>query len=81
MGVNRLVSRNDRQCHRFPMDMNDDTVTLRARAIVAAALAAKSRDREVTKLLLLVSEQLEEEACRLDIKTGGPKLDWVAPSD
>jgi hypothetical protein len=39
---------------------------------MAASLAARSRDREVAKLLLLVSEELEEEACKLDIKRGDP---------
>ena len=48
--------------------MDDEPVLLRARAAVAASLAAMSRDREVTKLLLLVSEQFEEEACRLEVE-------------
>ena len=59
--------------------MDDEPVMLRARAIVAASLASKSRDREVARLLLLVSEELEEEACKLDLKRGGPQLDRAAP--
>ena len=47
---------------------DDEPVLLRARAAVAASLAAMSRDREVTKILLLVSEQFEEEACRLEVE-------------
>ena len=44
----------------------DDMNHLRARAVVAAALASKSRDAEVRKLLIMVSEELEEEACKLE---------------
>ena len=46
--------------------MHDETASLRARAQVAATLAARSRDREVAKLLVQVSEELEEEACKLE---------------
>ena len=53
---------------QYPHHMDDEPVLLRARAAVAASLAAMSRDREVTKLLLLVSEQFEEEACRQEIE-------------
>lgn len=56
-----------------------DPVTLRSQAIRAASLAAKSGDREIAKLLLMVSEELEEEACRLEMKRGDPQLDWAAP--
>jgi hypothetical protein len=57
------------------IDVTDEPVILRARATVAASLAARSRDRQVAKLLLLVSEELEEEACKLDMKRGDPQLD------
>lgn len=52
--------------------MDDDTLELRARSRAAADLAAKSRDKDVATLLLIVSEELEEEACRLE--KGGPQL-------
>lgn len=55
--------------------MDNDPVMLRSQAIIAADLAAKSRDPEVTKLLLIVSEQMEEEACELEMKRGDPKLE------
>lgn len=51
--------------------MNERPVRLRARAIVAASLAATSRDPEIAKLLLIVSEELEEEACKLEGGTIG----------
>jgi|KBSMisStaDraftv2_1062788.scaffolds.fasta_scaffold9425073_1 hypothetical protein len=44
----------------------EETSELRARAKVAATLATKARDAEVKRLLLMVSEELEEEACRLE---------------
>ena len=56
----------------------DDPVTLRFHAVAAATLAEKSGDREMAKLLLMVSEEMEEEACRLDLKRD-PQLDWAAP--
>ena len=54
--------------------VEDDTLELRARSRAAADLAAKTRDRDVARLLLIVSEELEEEACRLDMEKGGPHL-------
>lgn len=57
----------------------DDPVTLRFHAVAAASLAAKSGDREIAKLLLMVSEEMEEDACKLDLKRGDPQLDWAAP--
>ena len=46
----------------------EDTSKLRARAVVAASLASRSRDPEIRRLLLLVSEELEEEACKLEVQ-------------
>jgi len=46
----------------------DDTSKLRARAVVAAALATKTRDAEVKRLLIMVSEELEEEACKFEAR-------------
>lgn len=63
------MNRNDRPACRLRPGM-DDPVMLRSQAIVAANLAAKSRDPEVAKLLLIVSEQMEEEACELEVKRG-----------
>lgn len=57
----------------------DDAVNLRFHAIVAASLAAKSGDREIAKLLLMVSEEMEEDACKLELKRGDPQLEWAAP--
>lgn len=59
--------------------MNDEPVMLRTLATLAAGLAARSEDRQVAKLLLLVSEELEEEACKLDMKRGDPQLEKAAP--
>ena len=53
--------------------VSDDTLELRARSRAAADLAAKTRDRDVARLLLIVSEELEEEACRRDMERG-PQL-------
>jgi hypothetical protein len=57
----------------------DDAATLRFRAVAAAGLAAKSGDREIAKLLLLVSEEMEEDACKLELQRGDPQLEWAAP--
>lgn len=48
---------------------------LRSQAIVAASLAAKSPDRGVARLLLMIPEQMEEEACELEMKRSDPQLD------
>ena len=59
--------------------MHNDPVMLRSQAVVAASLAAKSRDRGVARLLLMISEEMEEEACELEMKRGDPQLEWAAP--
>jgi hypothetical protein len=58
--------------------VSDGTLELRARSRAAADLAAKTRDRDVARLLLIVSEELEEEACKLE--TGDPQLPEERPS-
>ena len=50
------------------------TAELRARSRAAADLAARTRDKDVARLLLIVSDELEEEACLLDAKKGSPQL-------
>lgn len=55
----------------------DDAATLRLHAIAAASLATKSGHRKIAKLPLMVSEEMEEEACNLDLKRGDPQLEWA----
>jgi len=47
----------------------DEMSQLRAQAVVAASLATKTRDAEVRKLLIMVSQELEEEACKLEVQS------------
>lgn len=48
--------------------MPDETAYLRARALVARTLATRSRDSEVVKLLVQISEEFEEEALLREIE-------------
>lgn len=54
--------------------MDKGTLELRARSRAAADLAARTPDKDVARLLLIVSEELEEEACLLDTKKGSSQL-------
>ncbi|HZC38080.1 MAG TPA: hypothetical protein VE221_05320 [Sphingomicrobium sp.] len=48
--------------------MPDETADLRARAKVAATLAAGARDSEVARLLHQIAEEFEEEACERELE-------------